>query len=151
MLEFLQNQHARASGDDEAVAADVVGAACVVGEVSLYFELIAPMASNRFDIVQSRSSWPPAKDHVLLAPLDQLAGVADAVRRGRAGRRDRVVDAVDLEPGGKRRRCGRGHCLGHRERADPLRLPFLRVMSAASISVRVDGPPEPITMPVRSW
>ena len=30
-------------------------------------------------------------------------------------------------------------------------LPFLRVMSAASISVRVDGPPEPMTMPVRSW
>jgi len=27
----------------------------------LYFDDIAPIASNRFDMVQSRSSWPPAK------------------------------------------------------------------------------------------
>ena len=43
------------------------------------------------------------------------------MRRGRAGRRDGVVDAVDLEPGGQRRRGGRGHRLRHRERSDALR------------------------------
>ena len=39
---------------------------------------------------------------------------------GRAGRGDRVVDALDLEPGGERRRGGRAHRLGHGERADAL-------------------------------
>ena len=34
----------------------------------------------------------------------------------------------------------------------PMRLgPFWRVMSAASTMVRVEGPPEPITMPVRGF
>ncbi|ENN84417.1 hypothetical protein RHSP_22591 [Rhizobium freirei PRF 81] len=58
---------------------------------------------------------------VLLAPLDHLCGIADAVRRGRAGGRDRVVDAVDLEPGRKRRRRRRRHRLRHGEGADALR------------------------------
>ena len=79
-----------------------------------------------------------------------LGGVADAMRRGRAGRRDRIVDAVDLEPGGERRRSGRRHRLRHRERADALGAVVLRVISAASTMVRVDGPPEPMMMPVRS-
>ena len=61
------------------------------------------------------------EDHVLLAELDHLVGVADAMVRGRAGRRDRIVDALDLEPGGERRRRGRGHRLRHGERPDPLR------------------------------
>ena len=39
----------------------------------------------------------------------------------RAGRRDRIIDALDLEPGGERRRRGRGHRLRHGERADALR------------------------------
>ena len=55
--------------------------------------------------------------------LDQLVGIADAVVRGRARRRDRIADALDLEPGRERRRSGRGHRLRHRERADALR-PF---------------------------
>src|SRR6185437_12001726 len=33
----------------------------------------------------------------------------------------RIVDTLDLEPGGERRRRRRGHRLGHRERADALR------------------------------
>ncbi len=61
------------------------------------------------------------EDDVLLADLDDLGGVADAVVGGRAGRRDRIVDALDLEPGGERRRGGRRHRLRHRERADALR------------------------------
>ncbi len=40
--------------------------------------------------------------------------------RGRAGRRDRIVDAFDLEPRGKRRRCGGRHRLGHGEGSDAL-------------------------------
>ncbi len=61
------------------------------------------------------------EDHVLLAVLDHLVGVADAVVRGRAGRGDRIVHALDLEPGRERRRGGRGHRLRHGEGADALR------------------------------
>jgi len=49
------------------------------------------------------------------------AAFADAVVGGRAGRRDRIVHALDLEPGGERRGGRRRHCLRHRERTDPLR------------------------------
>ena len=41
--------------------------------------------------------------------------------RGRAGRRDRIAHALDLEPGRERRRRGRRHRLRHRERPDALR------------------------------
>ena len=70
--------------------------------------------------------------------------------RGRAGRGDRIIDALDLEPGRQRRRSGRGHRLGHGERADASWAPLVRVMSAASTMVRVEGPPEPMIRPVRS-
>ena len=79
------------------------------------------MASNSTESVQSSSSQPPAKIMSCLPDLDHFRGIADAMVGGRAGRRDRIVDALDLEPGGERRRGGRRHRLGHRERADPLR------------------------------
>ena len=58
---------------------------------------------------------------VLLAVLDHLVGIADAMVGGRAGRRDRVARALDLEPGAKRGRGGRRHRLRHGERPDALR------------------------------
>ena len=118
--------------------------------MSLYFDDIAPMASNSTDSVQSSSSQPPANMMSCLPHWISLGGVADAMVGGRAGRRDRIVDALDLEPGRERRRRGRRHRLRHRERADALGRPWSRVMSAASTMVRVDGPPEPMMMPVRS-
>ena len=43
------------------------------------------------------------EDHVLFVHLDQFGGVADAVSAGRAGRTDRVAQALDA----KSRRQGR--------------------------------------------
>ena len=93
------------------------------------------MASNSSDSVQSSSSQPPANIMSCLPHWISLGGVADAMVRGRAGRRDRIVHALDLEPGRERRRRGRRHRLRHRERPDALRAAFLRVMSAASTMV----------------
>ena len=61
VLEFFQHHDARAPGDDKAVAADVSDGREAVAGVSLYFDDIAPIASNRTDNVQSSSSHPPAK------------------------------------------------------------------------------------------
>ena len=88
--------------------------------MSLYFDDIAPMASNSTDSVQSSSSQPPAKIMSCLPIWISLGGVADAMVGGRAGRGDRIVHALDLEPGGQRRRGGRRHRLRHRERPDAL-------------------------------
>ena len=73
--------------------------------------------------------------HVLLAPLDQLGGIADAMRGGRAGRRYRIVGALDLEGGGQRRRRPRAHALRHLERAD-----LLGVLLAGDVGGAHDGP-----------
>lgn len=119
MLELLQHQHAGAAGDDEAVAIDVIGAGSSRGPV---VEL-GRHGAHGVEQVRHRPVeilMAAGKDHVLLAPLDQLVAIADAMRRGRAGRRDRIVDAVDLEPGGQRCRRGRRHRLRYREGADAL-------------------------------
>ena len=58
---------------------------------------------------------------VLLAELNQLGAVADAVRRGRAGRGDRIAHALDAIGRGQRRRVGRTHGLGDLERANLFR------------------------------
>ena len=79
------------------------------------------MASNKHRQRPVELLAAAGEDHVLLADLDRLIGVADAMVRGRAGRRDRVVHALDLEPGRERGRRRRRHRLRHRERSDPLR------------------------------
>jgi hypothetical protein len=72
-----------------------------------------------------------AREHdVLLAPLDQLARIADAMRAGGAGRADRIIDALDLVPGRKIGRAGGRHRLRHGERPDALGR-RLRAVSAA--------------------
>ncbi len=55
---------------------------------------------------------------VLLAHLDQLGAVADAVGAGRAGRADGVVDALDLERRRQAGRVGAGHGARHHVRPD---------------------------------
>src|SRR3546814_20697080 len=46
------------------------------------------------------------------------AGIADAVRAGRAGRADRIIDALDGEGRGERRRIRARHGARHHVRAD---------------------------------
>ena len=117
VLELLEHDDAGAAGDDEAVAVLVVGAAGLLGRV------VELRRHGAHGIEQHRQRpvelLAAAGEHdVLLAPLDELGGVADAVCGRRAGRRDRVVDALDLEAGGQRGRRARAHRLRHLERAD---------------------------------
>ena len=79
------------------------------------------MASNRTDSVQSSSSQPPANITSCLPYWIISAALPMQCDRGRAGRRDRIVDALDLEPGGERRRGRRRHGFRHGEGADALR------------------------------
>ena len=133
VLELLEHDDARSAGDDESVALRIVGARRLVG-------LIVEAGRHRPHRVEEHGERPvellaaACKDHVLLAELDDLVGVADAVVRRRAGRGDRIVHAADLEPGGERRRGGRGHRLRHRERADAL-----RTLGAGHVSRLDDG------------
>ncbi|MOA06412.1 hypothetical protein D3C78_1260440 [compost metagenome] len=60
------------------------------------------------------------EDHVLLAHLDLLHGIADAMGAGGAGGGDRVVDALDLERGGQAGGHGAAHGARHAVRADAL-------------------------------
>ncbi|EGE57185.1 hypothetical protein RHECNPAF_470074 [Rhizobium etli CNPAF512] len=120
VLKLLEHQHAGAAGDDEAVAVDVIGARGAVGRVIV-------LGGHGAHGVEEIGHRPveifvaAGKHHVLLAPLDHLGGIADAVRRGRAGRRDRIIDAVNLEPGGECGGGGRRHRLRYGEGADALR------------------------------
>ena len=93
--------------------------------MSLYFELIAPIASNRQRERPVELLAAAGEDDVLLAALDLLDAVADAVRAGRAGRGDRVVDALDPERRRQAGRDGRGHAAGDHERPHPLRAALL--------------------------
>ncbi|GJE45592.1 hypothetical protein AEGHOMDF_4792 [Methylobacterium soli] len=120
MFQFLEHQHAGAARDDEAVAVGVIGAGGPGGGV------VVLRRHGAHGVEQDRERpvevFAAAREDDVLAPaLDHLGGVADAVVRGRAGGRDRVVHALDLEPGRERRGGRRGHGLGHREGADALR------------------------------
>ena len=98
----------------------------VVGARSLVRRLVEARGHGAHGVEQHRQRpiellAAAGEDHVLLAHLDHFHRIADAMVRGRASRRDRIVDALDLEPGGERRRRGRRHRLGDGKRPDPLR------------------------------
>ena len=120
VFEFFQHHHAGAAGDDETVAVDVIGARRGRRRVVVF-------RRHRAHRVEQHRQRPveflaaAGENHVLLADLDGLVGIADAMVGGRAGRRDRIVHALDLEPGRERRGRRRRHRLRHRERTDALR------------------------------
>ena len=119
VVEFFEDENAAAAGDHEAVAVLVIGSAGLLRR-------LVELGRHRAHRVEQFAERPvellaaAGEHHVLLAPLDHLGCVADAVRRSRAGRADRVVDALGLEPGGEIGRTGRGHRLGHGEGPDAL-------------------------------
>ena len=67
-----------------------------------------------------------------------------------AGRRDRIVDALDLEGWWRVRPRGPSTWPWAPRRGRPFSGPSRASMSAAQTMARVDGPPEPMMMPVRS-
>ena len=124
MLELFENQDACAAGDHKTVSVDVIGAR---GDRGAVVE-VGRHRAHRVEQIRHRPVQifvAAGKDHVLLAPLDQLVAIADTMGGCRTGRRDRVVDTVDLEPGGECRRRGRRHALRHSEGTDALRAAVL--------------------------
>src|SRR5690606_18624949 len=105
VVEGLDDQHTTAAGNDEAVAVHVIGArgAARRGVV---------LGGEGTHGVEHAAQGPvfglaaAGEDHVLLAELDQLHGIADAMRTGGAGGGNRIVDALDAE--------GRGQTGGYR-------------------------------------
>ena len=120
VLEFLDDQYARATGDDKSVTIDVVRARshrCAIVEFRGHCAHCVEQVRHRpVEVLMAAG-----EDHVLFAELDQFVGIADAMRRRRTGRRDRVIHAVDFEPRRKRRGSGGRHRFRHRERSNPLR------------------------------
>ena len=151
VFQFFENQHAAAARDDETVAILVEGARGA-------FRRLVVARRHRAHRVEQYRQRPveffaaAGENDVLLAPLDEFAGIADAMRARRAGRSDRIVHALDLEPGGKHGRTGRRHRLGDDEGSDALwalhGFAFSRCRPRLR-SLLVDGPPEPMTRPVR--
>src|SRR5690606_12465641 len=125
MLEFLEHDHPRPAGDHESVPP---GIECAGSGMRPVIEA----AGHRAHRIEQDRKCPvevlaaTGKDDVLLAHQDLLVAAADAMVRGGAGGTDGIIDALDLEPGGERRRRGRTHCLRHREGTDPLRSLFAR-------------------------
>ncbi len=119
MLVFFQHQHPGAARNHEAVAIGVIAAAGL-------FRRVVEVRAHRAHGVEQVAERPvqvlvPAgKDDVLLAHHDLLHAIADAMLGGRAGRGDRIVDALDAEGRRQRRRRRRAHGLGHRQRPDAL-------------------------------
>ena len=108
VLQAFQHHGAAAAGDDEAVTVGVVGAGGLLG-------LVVALAGHGPHAVEQHRHAPAqlfataGEHHVLHAPGDLLRRRADAVRRGRTGRGDGVVDALDAEVRGQAGRHGGAH------------------------------------------
>ncbi|MNF62732.1 hypothetical protein D3C84_444170 [compost metagenome] len=119
VLQFLDHHHAAAAGDDETVTLGVVGAGGLLGG----FVVLGGEGAHG---VEQAALAPvffftaAGEDHVLLAQLDLLHGLADAMRAGGAGRGDGEVHALDLEGGGQAGGNGAAHGAGHAVWADAL-------------------------------
>ncbi|MCY1518133.1 hypothetical protein D9M68_528410 [compost metagenome] len=119
VVERLDHHHAAAAGDDEAVALGVVGTRGL-------FRRVVVLGGQRAHGVEQERLAPvlfftaAGEDDVLLAHLDLLHGVADAVRAGGAGRGDGVVQALDLEGRGQAGGHGAAHGPRHAVGADAL-------------------------------
>src|SRR6185295_5483926 len=72
------------------------------------------------------------KHHILLAPLNELGGIADAMCRCRARRRDRIVGTLHLHGGCQGSRRAGAHSLRNLERADFFWVFFARHIGGAN-------------------
>ena len=116
MIELLEHDDAGTAGNDEAVTFGVVGTARHLGPV-------VEIRRHGVHGVEQDGQRPvellaaAGKHDILLAQLDELGAIADAVRAGRAGRGDRITHALDVVGRRQRGRVGRGHGLRHLEGA----------------------------------
>lgn len=107
----FQHQHATAAADDEPIALRIVG-------TRGHRRAIVEAGGQRAHRIEHHAHGPvqffaaAGKHHILRTMPDQIRGRANAMRRGRAGGRQRIAQAADLEGSGKR--CG--DCRTHRAR-----------------------------------
>jgi len=137
-FQVLKHQDPGAAGDHEAVAGDIIGPAGHRRPV------VEAGAHGPHGVEQDREGpvqllGAAGEDHVLVAQGDLLIGGANAVGGGRAGRRDRIVEPADLEPGRQDGGDARAHGLGDSEGTDPLGTPFL--CSGGGLDDRLGGGP----------
>ena len=117
MVVVLEHQHAATAGDDEAVAGGVVGARGRGG----CFVVVGGQRAHRVELQAQRpvQFFAAAGEHdVLAAGADKVGSGADAVRRSRAGGRNRIAGAADAESGGQVGRHRRTHGARHHVGAD---------------------------------
>src|SRR5690606_17877859 len=112
VLQLLDHHHAATTGDHETVTLGIVGAR------SLFRGFVVAGGEGAHGVEQDALApvlffAATGEDHVLLAELDLLHGIADAVRAGGTGGGDRVVDALDLEGGGQTGGNGAAHGARH--------------------------------------
>ena len=119
VFQFFNNNHAAATGDDEAVAVFVVG-------TGRFFRRVVVLGGQGAHGVEQERLAPmfffaaAGKYDVLLAQLDLLDCSADAMGAGGAGRGDRVVHALDFEGGGQAGGNGAAHGPRNAVRANTL-------------------------------
>ncbi|MNS69277.1 hypothetical protein D3C72_1025850 [compost metagenome] len=112
MFQLLDHQDAAATGDDETVAVRIIG----TGRLFRGVIVLGGEGAHGIELDGGRPVQLLAaagEDDVLLAKLDQLQCVTDAVGRGGTGGADGVVDTLDLERGGQAGRGGGGHGARH--------------------------------------
>ncbi len=119
VFQLLDHHHAATAGDDETVTLGVVGAG------GFFRRVVVLAGEGAHGIEQAALAvvlffTAAGEDHILLAHLDLLHGMADAVCAGGAGRSDGVVDALDAERGGQAGRDGAAHGARHAVWADAL-------------------------------
>src|SRR3990167_2685551 len=119
VLQFFDHHHAAATGDDETVTLGIVGPRG-------FFRGVVVLGGEGAHGIEQEALGPvlffaaAGEHHVLLAQLDLLHGVADAMSAGGAGGGDRVVDALDLERRRQTGRYGAAHGARHTVGTDPL-------------------------------
>jgi len=111
MFQLFNHDHTATASDDETVTVGVIGAG------SLFRGVVALAGQGAHRVEQERLApvlffTATGEDDVLLAHLDLFHGGTDAVSTGGAGRRDGVVQALDLERRGQA--CGNGAAHGPR-------------------------------------
>ena len=105
VLQFFEHQNACAARNHKAVTVFIIGARSGCWRVVIFRRHRAHRVEQlRHRPIQLFATT--GKHHILLAPLDHFIGVANAMVGGRAGRRDRIIHALDFKPGRKCGRCG---------------------------------------------
>ena len=131
MFEFLDHEHAGTGGTHEAVAIDVIRTRRNCRSVVVLRRQCSHGIEHARQVPVLFLATT-GKHDVLLVELDQLSCIADAMRARGTGRRNRVIDAFDLERCRKARGHGAAHRARHNVRSDLAHAPIAECVRAAN-------------------